>query len=286
MEGKGDTQRRLVIYRTDDGPEAALYPLEANAFSPPDWVFPLSAHQPLPEEEPGSIVTISGPVRAGAVPTIHAGDVEIVPARGLSRYAMHGDRIFAEKGDVIAHPHAIGWETSWRHVASPSTSPLQQWESRMRTMFWAAVLSLALLVGWIGFAVWRAINGDSVRGPGIYTSLTFGGVIASGVYAYRARRAIRRARRLVDRQPHPMTMQIWWAAGGPGGPMAMAALFPPDADATTPPVSHVPVVNVPVGLRTSEPVAVEVRGDPDDAPVIVYGDEELWPANQPYEVNA
>ena len=44
------------------------------------------------------------------------------------------------------------------------------------------------------------------------------------------RERLRRARRLVDRPLQPMTMRIWWAAGGPGGPMAMASLFPPDAE--------------------------------------------------------
>lgn len=76
-----------------------------------------------------------------------------------------------------------------------------------------------------------------------------------------------------------MTMRIWWAAGGPEGPMAMAALFPIDADGATPAVSHVPLVNVPAGLATAGRVAVEVRGDPREAPVILYGDDELWPAH-------
>lgn len=284
MDGEApSTQRRLVIYRTDGGPEAALYPLDANAFSHPEWVFPVRPEQPLPEDQPGSPVTINGSLEAGALPTILAGDVEIVPARGLSRHALDGDRIFAERGEVIAHPHAVGWKPSWRHVQSPSTTGLQQWESRMRTAFWGAAIAGAMVLGWLPFAVWRAFNGDAVRGPGIVTALSLGAVVASGTYAYRARRAMRRARSLADRPSHPMRMRIWWAAGGPEGPMAMAALFAPDADETAPAVSHVPLVNVPTGLTTADLVDVEVRGDPAEAPVILHGKEELWPAQFSYE---
>lgn len=273
------TQRRLVIYRTDNGPEAALYPLDANAFSRPEWVFPLSSEQPLPDQEPGSVVTVEGELKSGAVPTVMAGDIEIVPARGLQNSSLNGDRIFAERGEVIAHPQAIGWDTSWRHVASPSSSSLRQWESRMRKAFWGAVFAWALVLCWVAFAAWRAVNGESTRGPGIVTALSVSAATVSGVYAVRARRTVRRARRLADAPTQPMTMRVWWAAGGPEGPMAMAALFPPDADDSAPAVSHVPLVDAPPRLVTPDRVPVDVRGDPTDAPVIVHDGDELWPAH-------
>lgn len=79
-----------------------------------------------------------------------------------------------------------------------------------------------------------------------------------------------------------MKMYVWWAAGGPEGPMAMAALFPrdaaPDAEAT----AQVPVVNVPPRLVTEDLVDVEVFGDPSDAPVSKFGDTHLWPAQASY----
>ena len=275
-----------MIYRTDHGPEAALYPVDATAFSRPEWTFRVSSTQQLPNQEPGDVVTVEGPLQSGARPAIVAGDTEIVPARGLQANALQGARIFAERGDVIAHPHAIDWDASWRHVASPSTSPLQQWESRMRKALWTAVLVWTVLVCWVAFAVWQAVNGEHVRGPGLVTGVSLAAATASGTYAYRARRALRRARRAADGPARRMSMRVWWAAGGPEGPMAMAALFPPDADATTPAVSDVPLVNVPPRLQTAGLVDVEVRGDPHGAPVIVHGDDELWPAQLSLERTA
>lgn len=281
-ESADATQRRLVLYRTEHGTEAALYPVDATAFSRPEWVFSLEPGQPLPNQQPGDVVAVEGPLAPGAQPRVRAADTEITVAGGLRRHAFHGDRIFAERGDVVAHPQAIGWDTSWRHVVSPSRSSLSEWQHKVRKALAGAALTWLLLFAYLAFAAWRLSNGDRVRPLGPAGVFGAGVAIASGAYALRARRALRGARRLLHRGSRPMKMRLWWAAGGAEGPMAMAALFPPDAHQDTSAVAHVPVVNVPPRLVTEHLVDVAVFGDPDDTPVIQLGETYLWPAQASY----
>jgi hypothetical protein len=64
----------------------------------------------------------------------------------------------------------------------------------------------------------------------------------------------------------------------------MARAMP--ADTTVTPTSHVPLVDAPPRLATAGLVDVEVRGEPDEAPIILHDDDELRPAQMSYEPRA
>ncbi len=122
MDQRSDCYR-LVLYQSGDGAEGSLFPLDAGAFTPPVFTFRLPRDQELPRLAPGEVVRLDRNRSDGSA-TVHAGNVEIPIAKPLKQGAGRGrGRIFAERGSVLAHPAAIGWDTSWRHVLALPPPP-------------------------------------------------------------------------------------------------------------------------------------------------------------------
>lgn len=213
----------------------------------------------------------------GQATLIRAGDVTIRPARPLKRAGRTGARIFAERGSVLAHPDAIGWDTSWRHVSNTSTSTVAEWERRLHRNVREGWLATGTLIVFAVLIVVMLVSGHGYNVP-VY--LFGGGSMVATLRAWRrargSQRALEAARQTVGRPSRAMRMSLKWTAGRGQGPTAVAVLYPPRG--TMAPVAEVPLVNVPVGFSPPTHLPVEVRGDPTDAPVIMAGDVELWPA--------
>jgi len=271
---------RLVLYQDGDGAEGSLFPVDAGAFTPPVFTFRLPRDQELPRLAPGEVVRLDRDPSDGSTATVHAGNVVIRLAKPLKRRAGGSrGRIFAERGTVLAHPAAIGWDTSWRHVASASTSTVAEWERKLRRDVRAGWLTTTMLVAFVALIVVPVVlGGDAAVFPFFYVG--GGGSVVATLRAWRrarvSQRALEAAREAVSRPSEPMRMTLKWTAGRGPGPSAVATLYPPTGNLV--PVGEVRVMNVPAGFSPAGEVPVQVLGDPADAPVIRTGDVELWPA--------
>lgn len=103
------------MFSTFQWPGAALYPLDATAYTSATRSFVVSSRQELPRLRPGAVVAVEqvGPRERDLV--VHAGGVDIRPFDQQGVHALP-IRLFAERGDVLVHP-AVAWhEPSWRHL--------------------------------------------------------------------------------------------------------------------------------------------------------------------------
>jgi len=273
---------RLVLYQSGDSAEASLFPVDAGAFTPADYTFRLLRGQELPMLAPGEIVRLGREPSDGSETIIRAGDVVIHLTKPRQRRSgMGGGRIFAERGSVLAHPVAIGWDTSWRHAVSTSTSSVVEWELRLRRDVRSGWRATAVLVAFVALILLPLALGDGVAVfPFFYVG--GGGSMVATLRAWRrarvSQRALEAAREAVARPSRPMRMSLTWTVGPGPGPRAVATLYPRRGSLV--PVAEVAVMNVPVGFSPRGEVDVEVLGDPTDAPVIRAGEVELWPASR------
>jgi hypothetical protein len=275
--GSPGQRLRLVLYYEFGEAQASLYPMDANAFSPALFSFALRPDQELPVLAPGDPVDVEGSLEKGAMPVIHAGQIDILPAKGLR--AGGAGRIFAERGAVIAHPSVIGWQPTWRYVTPSSLDPVAGWEHRLRRQIRTGTTMAIIFVVYLGVVAGSLTTGHV---PNVGPIVSFGGCSGAGVIvswwlALRSRRALKAARLCANQPAQPMTMTLAWTAGYGQGPMAIASLYPPNQPGGAP-VAQLGVVNVPAGFAPDGPVNVEVHGDPTAAPVIDCGDVQLWPA--------
>lgn len=276
MTSTAPQRLRLVLRSVEnEGGRAYLYPADSSVFTAPVASFALSHDQPIPGQEPGDFVDVSGPLQRPD--RVVAGDGTELAVKGEVDVSPSVVPIFAERGGVITHPDISGHAPSWRHVHSASHGDLPTWQRRIRAKLRAAAVVLALVVLTVGWIVFSLLTGrDLPRFRGYHTALAAGAVIAAGRLALQSLRALREAQD-VQGAGRPMLMELWWSVGYGQGPVAMATLFECDRDSG--PIAHVPVIGVPPGFTTAERVPVDVRGDPAGAPTIDVAGRILWPAH-------
>jgi hypothetical protein len=251
---------------------ASLYPLHAGAYSEPLFTFELRPDQELPRMEPGGEVEVRGRLEKGSCPIVVAAGVEIVPAHGLVRGAgVQGSRLFAERGDVLAHPEVVGWQPGWRYVRSVSLESVEQWERLVRRDLCGGRVALVFAIA--AFA--GSVAGAYTAGPLCLAGLA--PTLALYRLARRSHRALNEARDAIGREPAPMRMRLVWTVGHGQGPMANVILYAAEDLDGRDPVAYVAVVNVPTVIHSDSIQPCNVLGDPHRAPVIKVGDATLWP---------
>jgi hypothetical protein len=217
------------------GPFGELYPIDANPYDHPVWAFHVDHEQEIPRVNAGAPVTVDDIAR-GKDTTVNAQGA-IVQARRLTQPVTLSS-IFAERGNVLVHPAMHHFVDAWEYVPSPS------------------------------FATVDPGNPERIE-------RTLGPIVnASPIRAKFGHRARERAADARHDDSVPMTMRLAWTVGNGSGPLAVARLWPVDAEY---PITIVPVVNVLRGFDPIDPLPVRVWAHDPRAPFIGAGEAELWP---------
>jgi hypothetical protein len=263
----------LVFFDSGFGPHAAVYPIDANAFTNPDLVFPIDAFQELPLVRAGAAANIDSlhVVRAAGVVVKPSGHV-------LQEIPGGGSRLFAERGDVLVSPTVGGWSDTWQERRPDSALPAEEHarRGRRRVMaFWAWIAYFVLLV--IGLiALWVTTG----RAPVIYATSWIGVGFAVRAAANRRRHALvakRSAQEVRARPAGPIEqfpVRLWWAAGFGDGPVAVLEIERQAGSGLS-----IPVTGVPQGFSLAPGAVAMVQGPVDDGQaysVTVQG-EQFWP---------